>query len=340
MASPSQLDITNHPLALRLGLEEELNMSITAPVAQQKAIEPIGSLERTNFLWIAWGAMLLVSALPNIVFLEGRGSVPSWLIWAKIGGLLGLVLLGFVWQAVRSLRAFFIVLAAIYLAQELFFRVSQTDWWQWQFNYAGVTFRVTMLSEQGLRLAVSLAIIVTLLLLGFRRADIFLIKGQLDAPAAPVRLFGMKATEPWTHFGWRFLLGAILALGIFLGIAAWPMLGRLPQALPLLPAVFVLALFNAFNEELVYRAALLAPLHKVIGDHQAIYLAALFFGLGHYTGVPYGVTGVLMATFLGWALGKAMIETRGFFWSWSIHFVMDVMIFSLMAVGSITAGGR
>jgi len=52
-------------------------------------------------------------------------------------------------------------------------------------------------------------------------------------------------------------------------------------------------------------------------------------------GVPYGVIGVTMATFLGWLSGKAMLETRGFFWAWFIHVVQDVLIFSFMAAGSI-----
>jgi uncharacterized protein len=46
-----------------------------------------------------------------------------------------------------------------------------------------------------------------------------------------------------------------------------------------------------------------------------------------------------MAGFLGWFLGKAMVETRGLFWPWFIHFVHDVLIFSFMAVGSVMAGG-
>jgi hypothetical protein len=46
-----------------------------------------------------------------------------------------------------------------------------------------------------------------------------------------------------------------------------------------------------------------------------------------------------MSTFLGWMLGKAMLETRGFFWAWFIHFWQDVAIFSFMAIGAVTAGG-
>ena len=67
---------------------------------------------------------------------------------------------------------------------------------------------------------------------------------------------------------------------------------------------------------------------------------AAFFGIGHYFGVPYGIVGVLMATFLGWMLGKAMLETRGFTWAWVIHFWMDVVIFFCMALGSVQPGAQ
>lgn len=306
------------------------------PQPETRSVRPTTSL---NLLWIAWGAMLLVSHLSNSLFLELGSGVPNWLIWAKIGFLLVLAVLSFAWPALRALRAYFVVLAVIYLASELFFRFSRLEWWQQTFHYSGATFSVTMLGEQGIRLAIALALIATLLLLGFRRADFFLVKGQLDAPVTPVRWMGLKEGDTWRSFGWQFLLGAVVILGIFLGVAAWSKLSALPQALPFLPAVLAMAVLNAFNEELTYRAALLAPLRQVVGDRQAIYIAATLFGLGHYTGVPYGVTGVIMAAFLGWALGKAMIETKGFAWAWFIHFVMDVMIFSLMVVGSITAGG-
>jgi hypothetical protein len=48
---------------------------------------------------------------------------------------------------------------------------------------------------------------------------------------------------------------------------------------------------------------------------------------------------VVLASFLGWLLGKAMLETRGFFWGWFIHFLQDGLIFTFMAAGSITPGG-
>jgi hypothetical protein len=46
-----------------------------------------------------------------------------------------------------------------------------------------------------------------------------------------------------------------------------------------------------------------------------------------------------MAFIPGWLSGKAMLETRGFFWAWFIHFWMDVVIFFFMALGAVALAG-
>ncbi len=111
------------------------------------------------------------------------------------------------------------------------------------------------------------------------------------------------------------------------------------RALPFLPAVFIAAALNAFNEEMTYKASFLSVLENVVGKHQALLLMAAYFGVAHFYGVPYGVIGVLMAGFLGWFLGKSMLETRGLWWAWFIHFLQDVLIFAFLAIGSIVPGG-
>jgi membrane protease YdiL (CAAX protease family) len=103
--------------------------------------------------------------------------------------------------------------------------------------------------------------------------------------------------------------------------------------------VLVLSSLNAFNEELVYRSSLLAPLVRAVGNRQAHLLTTVLFGIAHYYGVPYGVGGVILAGFMGWFLGKAMLETRGFVWPWLIHVVADVWIFYFVLAGSVTPGG-
>lgn len=68
-------------------------------------------------------------------------------------------------------------------------------------------------------------------------------------------------------------------------------------------------------------------------------LTAVFFGLAHYAGgVPLATTPtILMTGFLGWLMGKSMLETRGFFWAWLIHFVNDIPVFAFLAIGSVIA---
>ena len=96
---------------------------------------------------------------------------------------------------------------------------------------------------------------------------------------------------------------------------------------------------NAFNEEMTYKASFLSVLENVVGKNHALWLMAAYFGIGHFYGVPYGVIGVVMAGFLGWFLGKSMLETRGLWWAWFIHFWQDVLIFAFLAIGSIKPGG-
>jgi len=90
---------------------------------------------------------------------------------------------------------------------------------------------------------------------------------------------------------------------------------------------------------MTYKASFLSVLEGVVGKHQALWLMAAYFGIGHFYGIPYGVIGVLMAGFLGWLLGKSMLETRGLWWAWLIHFLQDVMIFAFLAIGSVVPGG-
>jgi len=52
-------------------------------------------------------------------------------------------------------------------------------------------------------------------------------------------------------------------------------------------------------------------------------IISVFFGLSARYGVPSGLLGVFLSSFLGWFLGKSMIETKGFFWAWLIHFLPD-----------------
>ena len=185
------------------------------------------------------------------------------------------------------------------------------------------------------KLGVTAVTLGGLFALRFSRADAFLVRGQLDAPAAPAKWLGFPRPEPWTHFGtkWVFFLG--LGTAVLLFIFGTVHVQELAGALGMMPVILILAALNAFNEEATYRSAQLAPLDLAVDARQALWIVAVFFAISHYYSAINGVAGVVLTIFMGWMLTKAMLETRGFFWPWLIHFTQDVIIFWFIFGGSM-----
>jgi hypothetical protein len=198
---------------------------------------------------------------------------------------------------------------------------------------------VWLLAEMAGKVLVTLVVIAYLLLLKKKPQEFFLAKGDLAASAEPVKWLGVVPGTKWSHLG--PILAVCLSLGTlaFLVIAGRPPLDILVRTLPFLPVVLLAAALNAFNEEMTYKASFLSVLEGVVGKPHSLLLLAAYFGILHFYGIPYGVIGVLLAAFLGWVLGKSMLETRGLFWAWFLHFLQDVWIFAFLAIGSITPGG-
>lgn len=288
----------------------------------------------------AWIFLLLSSGLPRIILQEIFGFKVSPNLGALIAVMVVLagLLLTIVWKVVRELRPFFFLfLMLVFIEWFVYTKVDQLPFYQAWLN--NPSFNVYMLAEQSLRLLVTISIIVVLFLLKKQANAFFLVKGDVKAPVEPVKLLGVKEGEHWNKLGRNF--SVIISSGTlaFLVIAGRPPLDMLVRALPFLPAIFLAAMLNAFNEEITYKASFLSVLENVVGKQQALWLMAAYFGIGHFYGVPYGVIGVMLAGFLGWFLGKSMLETRGLWWAWFIHFWQDVLIFSFLAIGSIQPGG-
>lgn len=289
-------------------------------------------------VYVAAGSTLLISLLPNIIWQETTKSSSDWLLWVKLA-MIGLLILGStIWKVLRPLRSYFVIFIVLYLAEWGSNLFGETPLWKSWFS--DTSFIGNMLGIQLLRLLVAFVMVTALFIVKRRRSDFFLIVGQTDAPVGPVSWLGVNHSVSWSRFG---LVAAIcISLGTlaFLLIAGTPNIETMLKALPMLPVIVILALMNSFSEEVNYRASMIATLHGVVSNQQTILITAGFFGIGHFYGVPYGILGVAMAGVLGWLLGKAMLETKGFFWPWSIHFLQDVLIFSFMAIGSVVAGGK
>jgi hypothetical protein len=280
---------------------------------------------------LAWGITLLVSTLPDIAWVELAGRTPAWLTFAKMGLLLLLALTAFVWRPLRPLRNFFVVMLAFFGLTELRPHVN-FSLPAVQAVFSGSGFDVRMQAEQTGKLAVAFAMIATLVLLGYKRQHFFLARGDVRAPIEPVPLLGFPKPDPWPRFGlqWGVYIAASLAILLYLGLR--PSGALLLKVLPILPSILFYAALNAFSEEMTCRAPMLATLEAVGGSRHALWMSACFFGIAHYFGTPGGIVGGMASIFMGWILSKGMVETRGLFWSWWIHFLSDIAIFSFLAL--------
>ena len=286
----------------------------------------------------AWIFLLVASGLPRIILQEVLGYQVSFNFASMIAAVvifIGLILT-LIWNEVRGLRPFFL-LVLVGIEWVVFGLIAELP--VYKLWLANPSFNINMMANQSLRLMVTAVMVAVLFVMKKRREAFFLFKGNMNAEAGPVALLGIKPGERWGQIGRNFTI--ILSLGtlVFLVLAGRPPVNIVIRALPFLPFVLIAAVLNAFNEEMTYKASFLSVLENVVGKYQALWLMAVYFGIGHFYGIPYGVIGVIMAGFLGWFLGKSMLETRGVGWAWLIHFVQDVLIFAFLAIGSIVPGG-
>lgn len=163
--------------------------------------------------------------------------------------------------------------------------------------------------------------------------QIYFQKGNISAVILPEPIIGIKPkpTENWFHFGRNFaiIISCVTAIIIYSqtnkdsGISIINILNVLPFSI-------VFALSNSFVEESITRLGVVVVLKDILKDRTIPLISALIFGTVHYWGNPGGFLGVIVAGFLGWFLTKSIIETKGIFWAWLIHFLQDVIIFSAL----------
>ena len=288
-------------------------------------------------LIVAWTAMLLASSLAVIIWRELTQGMPSWWPWVHAIGLLVLLFLSFVYKTLKTIRKFLLIFIIIFYLGFgggwdwgfIPFVRSSTAWINWT---SQAPWALEAIGTHLLRLTPALVILLMFLMTGRRREDFFIVWGTINAPVEPSKLLGMKEPEPWTRIGPIFASIFTVVTFIFLLFTTQVTLEAFVLTLPLIPVALLIAVINAFNEEFTLRAAPLSEILPSIGKQQALLITTVFFGLGHFYGIPNGVLGVLLSAFLGWFLGKSILETKGFFWAWLIHFLPDAFIFSFLAI--------
>lgn len=158
-------------------------------------------------------------------------------------------------------------------------------------------------------------------------------KGEISAPILPEPWMGIKPkeTENWRHFGRNFaiIITAVTAFIVFFQVVKQ---GNVNWSnwFKYLHFIVLFSLVNSFVEEMITRFGVVVSLKGALSDKIIPFVSAAVFGIIHFWGTPGGIFGVLFAGFLGWFLSKSIIETRGIYWAWLIHFLQDVVIFSAM----------
>jgi membrane protease YdiL (CAAX protease family) len=288
-----------------------------------------------SIIAIAWMVTLLVSSLDDILWIKLTGAVPLWLLLAKISFLGALILLSWLWKPIRALHPFFIILLAITsLMRANTWLLGSSAWMAWQNHQS---FSVVTLTAQLVEIGVALLLIGMLFLLRKHRQRFFLVKGDMNAKVEPVKWLGQILRGPLWRFGLVFTLVVIVAQYFMFILPLSRTSDTLRHLMPLIPMILLLAAANGFTEEIIFRAAPISTVYEVVGKSNAIWMAAILFGLSHYIGgIPSGVPGVLITTFLGLFFGKCMLDSRGFFWPWFFHTLQDILPFTLMALAAIS----
>ncbi|WP_066758829.1 CPBP family intramembrane glutamic endopeptidase [Crocinitomix algicola] len=177
---------------------------------------------------------------------------------------------------------------------------------------------------------------IFLLFLYVIKKDMFLTyfrKGMTDAPIKPVPIVGIrpKPHENWKNLGrnFAFIISMVTAALVYFQLIQ-PSNFNYNHFLKLLPLSLIFALSNAFVEEMITRFGVVVVLQSLLGDKYIALISGFIFGFVHYWGNPGGVFGVIFAGFLGWFLAKSILETKGVFWAWLIHFLQDIIIISAL----------
>lgn len=156
-------------------------------------------------------------------------------------------------------------------------------------------------------------------------------KGNISAKIIPVPWIGIKINtkETWLEIGRGFAVSITLitTIVIYFQIVKGNEL-NFTKIVAILPLVLIFSLVNSFVEESITRLGVVVLFKGIVADKHIMLISGVLFGVLHYWGTPGGMAGVIVAGFLGWFLAKSILETKGIFWAWIIHFLQDVIIFS------------
>jgi CAAX protease family protein len=279
----------------------------------------------------AWTAILFASALPFIVWrvvLHGQGT-SGWVSLVQLLGLGVILFASLVAPSLHPLRGFLLALIAFVIGDWIRYAIEGTpgliNWTKTAPQYQWIVLDSLIALIPGLLMA------VTLIGSDMKRQDVFLALGNVSAPSKMP--FGIRPV-PWSWLGPMLIVVFSIPFTMALTSIIRQDLNAPRKVVTALPIILGFAVVNAASEEFRFRAVLLARCQPLLGAGHALLLTSTLFGLGHWFGHPSGPAGVVMSGVAGWFWAKSMIDTRGFFWAWLSHGILDVLILALVMIAT------
>ena len=161
--------------------------------------------------------------------------------------------------------------------------------------------------------------------------------GTLRTPVVGLNWMGIESSDTWLGIGISIglMITAVTTLVVWFQVTRKGALDV--RQMPLLFLLSVpFAFVNAAVEEVIFRLALCNALGAALPMMTVALISGLLFGIPHYFGHPCKLPGVVLAGFLGWLICLSVLQTGGMIWAWAVHFVQDVVIFTLLFAGAAT----
>jgi membrane protease YdiL (CAAX protease family) len=279
----------------------------------------------------AFVLVLLIGRLPEIVAREVLALDIPWMGWAIVAATIVLWLTARLLPALRPFERFLAVMIVVNALIAVLPVVLGSAAWL-ALVPASTPPMIALLATRVLYAALGLLVLGWAAFLGASRAESYARVGDLNAPTRTRRKDGTFLR--WGRFG-PLAAVFLMLLMVWFGFPMVPGSVDLGAALSAVVIGLVAALLNAWWEETAFRAGPLSMLQRAVGPGAGVVLLALFFGLGHfYGGIPSGPMGLVATGAVGLLLGRAMIETRGLAWPVGLHFSIDAVIFTFLALQS------
>jgi membrane protease YdiL (CAAX protease family) len=193
------------------------------------------------------------------------------------------------------------------------------------------------LKFQSLQLILTAGVLVCVYLLNPANFARFFRLGDVHTAISPIPWLGVSGQETWLEIALTLGLFVTLGTAVFMFIQLKKSGANNHRYLFSLLWAVLFSITNAFSEEAIFRMGIVSPLYGTLPVTVIVLLSAFIFGIPHYFGMPKGVVGALMASFLGWLLALSLVETQGLLLAWAIHFVQDVVIFTTLLLMSSSA---